>query len=123
MTMTRDDVIEEKIRSVGRELHAAVSGTPPAYDTRQWMGRIMSWAMKNEDFKIRLFRFIDVLPSLKTDDLVVRLLHEYFSGETEVPKVVSGGIGMIPDTGFASRMAGRTIRNSVESMARQFIAG
>ncbi len=114
---------EEKIRSIGRELHAAVSGTPPAFDTRQWMGRIMNWAMQNEDFKIRLFRFIDVLPSLKTDDLVVRLLHEYFSGETEVPAIVSGGIGMLPDTGFASRMAGRTIRNSVESMARQFIAG
>ena len=123
MTMTRDDVIEGKIRSIGRELHAAVSGTPPAFDTRQWTGRIMAWAMQNEDFKVRLFRFIDVLPSLRTDDLVVRLLHEYFSGETEVPAIISGGIGIIPDTGVLSRAAGRMIRNSVESMARQFIAG
>jgi RHH-type proline utilization regulon transcriptional repressor/proline dehydrogenase/delta 1-pyrroline-5-carboxylate dehydrogenase len=123
MTMTSDDAIEEKIRSIGRELSAAVSGTPPAFDTRQWTGRIMAWAMQNEDFKTRLFRFIDVLPSLKTDDLVVRLLHEYFSGETEVPAIIGGGIGMIPDRGTLSRMAGRMIRHSVGSMARQFIAG
>src|SRR5512143_1785166 len=112
MSMDKDSALEDRIQTIGRELHAAVSGSPPAFDTRKWMGRIMSWAMKNEDFKIRLFRFIDVLPSLKNDDLVVRLLHEYFSGETEVPAIVRGGIGMIPDTGFASRMAGRTIRNS-----------
>jgi RHH-type proline utilization regulon transcriptional repressor/proline dehydrogenase/delta 1-pyrroline-5-carboxylate dehydrogenase len=77
--------------------------------------------MRNEDFKIRLFRFIDVLPSLKTDDLVVRLLHEYFSGETEVPKIISGGIGMIARKGIAPLVAGRVIRRSVESLARQFI--
>jgi len=83
----------------------------------------MEWSMKNEDFKIRLFRFIDVLPSLKTDDLVVRLLHEYFSGVTEVPKIISGGIGMITRKGIAPLVAGRVIRRSVESLARQFIAG
>jgi RHH-type proline utilization regulon transcriptional repressor/proline dehydrogenase/delta 1-pyrroline-5-carboxylate dehydrogenase len=123
MTMYQDGDLEDKIQIIGRELHAALSGTPPAFDTRQWTGRIMAWAIQNEDFKMRLFRFIDVLPSLRTDDLVVRLLHEYFSGETEVPAIISGGIGIIPEAGALSRAAGRMIRNSVEAMARQFIAG
>lgn len=121
--MDGDGYLEEKIRATGREIHGAMSGAPPIFDTRRWMGRIMDWSTKNEDFKVRLFRFIDVLPSLKTDALAVRLLNEYFSGETEVPKIISGAIGRIPRTGFVPRVAGRVIRKSVESIARQFIAG
>lgn len=121
--MDGDGYLEEKIRATGREIHGAMSGAPPIFDTRRWMGRIMDWSTKNEDFKVRLFRFIDVLPSLKTDALVVRLLNEYFSGETEVPKIISGAIGRIPRRGFVPRVAGRVIRKSVESIARQFIAG
>ncbi len=121
--MDRDVALEAMTREAGREIHAAMSGTPPAFDTTRWLGSIMDWAMKNEDFKLRLFRFIDVLPSLKTDELVVRLLHEYFSGETEVPRLVSSGIGMLSKTGLIPRLAGPLIRKSVESIARQFIAG
>ncbi|HTP05321.1 MAG TPA: proline dehydrogenase family protein [Nitrospirota bacterium] len=121
--MDRDLDLEKKIRTVGQEIYSAVSGIPPVFDTKRWIGRIMEWSMKNEDFKTRLFRFIDVLPSLKTDDVVVRLLHEYFSGETEVPKIISGGIGMIARKGIAPIVAGRVIRKSVESLARQFIIG
>jgi hypothetical protein len=66
--------------------------------------------MKNEDIKTMFFRFIDVLPSLKTDDLVVRLLNEYFAGETDVPKIISGGIERIPRKGIVPRVAARVIR-------------
>jgi RHH-type proline utilization regulon transcriptional repressor/proline dehydrogenase/delta 1-pyrroline-5-carboxylate dehydrogenase len=121
--MDRDAEIEAMTRKAGREIHAAMSGTPPAFDTTRWLGSIMDRAMKNEDFKFRLFRFIDVLPSLKTDELIVRLLREYFSGDTEVPRIVSGGIGMLSKTGLGPHLAGPLIRKSVESIARQFIAG
>lgn len=77
----------------------------------------------HEDFKLRLFRFIDVLPSLKTDELIVRLLHEYFSGETEIPKIISSGLRMLSKTDLIPHLAGPLIRKSVESIARQFIAG
>jgi RHH-type proline utilization regulon transcriptional repressor/proline dehydrogenase/delta 1-pyrroline-5-carboxylate dehydrogenase len=121
--MDRDLALENKIQKTGQEIYSAVSGVPPVFDTKRWIGRIMAWSMKNEDFKIRLFRFIDVLPSLKTDDWVVRLLREYFSGETEVPKIISGGVGMIARKGIAPLVAGRVIRRSVKSLARQFIIG
>ena len=121
--MDRDADVEAKTRETGRKIQAAMNGTPPAFDTTRWLGSIMDWAMKNEDFKLRLFRFIDVLPSLKTDELIVRLLHEYFSGETEIPRIISSGIGMLSKTGFIPRLAGPLIRKSVASIARQFIAG
>jgi hypothetical protein len=123
IAMDRDVDVEVKTGEVGREIHAAMSGTPPVFDTTRWLGNIMDWAIKNEDFKLRLFRFIDVLPSLKTDKLIVRLLHEYFSGETEIPRIISSGIGMLSKTGLIPRLAGPLIRKSVESIARQFIAG
>ncbi len=114
--------MEEKIRKTGRELFSALRGTPPLFNTKRWIGRIMAWSMKNENFKTRLFRFIDVLPSLKTDDLIVRLLNEYFAGETDLPKIIRGGIERIPRKGIVPRVAGRVVRRSVESIARQFIA-
>jgi len=120
--MDRNVDLEEKIRKTSREIFSAIRGTPLLFDTKRWIGRIMAWSMKNEDFKIRLFRLIDVLPSLKTDDLVVRLLNEYFAGETALPKIISGGIKRIPRDGIVPRVAGRVIRRSVESIARQFIA-
>jgi RHH-type proline utilization regulon transcriptional repressor/proline dehydrogenase/delta 1-pyrroline-5-carboxylate dehydrogenase len=121
--MDKDFNLEEKIRAIGRELYSAVSSTPPLFDTKSWMGRTMDWAMQNEDFRVRLFRFIDVLPSLKTSALVVRILHEYFSGETEVPRLVRGGLALIGRKGLLPQVAGPVIRKSVESIARQFIAG
>jgi RHH-type proline utilization regulon transcriptional repressor/proline dehydrogenase/delta 1-pyrroline-5-carboxylate dehydrogenase len=121
--MDRDLDLENKIRKTAQVIYSTMSEVPQVFDTKRWLGRIMAWSMMNEDFKIRLFRFIDVLPSLKTDHLVVRLLREYFSGETEVPKIVSGGIRMIAGKGIAPHVAGRLIRRSVESLAQQFIAG
>jgi RHH-type proline utilization regulon transcriptional repressor/proline dehydrogenase/delta 1-pyrroline-5-carboxylate dehydrogenase len=121
--MDEDAAFEEKIREAGRALHAAAGGVPPVFDTRRWTGRVMAWAMKNEEFKTRLFRFIDVLPSLKSDELVVRVMREYFSDESGAPKLISGGLGFVSPRGVAPRVAARVIRKSVESIARQFIAG
>jgi RHH-type transcriptional regulator, proline utilization regulon repressor / proline dehydrogenase / delta 1-pyrroline-5-carboxylate dehydrogenase len=121
--MDRDVDLEAKTREAGQELYAAMSGAPPVFDTSRWLGNIMDRAMGNEDFKLRLFRFIDVLPSLKTDEQIIRLLREYFSGETEIPTIVRSGIGMLLMTGLVPHLAGPLIRKSVESIARQFIAG
>jgi RHH-type transcriptional regulator, proline utilization regulon repressor / proline dehydrogenase / delta 1-pyrroline-5-carboxylate dehydrogenase len=116
-------IIEERIRKKGLELFSVMREVPPVFDLRRWTGRIMDWAMKHEEFKIKLFRFIDVLPSLGSDEQVARLAQEYFSGETEMPRFISGGISMLFGKGYASAVAGPVIRKSVESMARQFIAG
>jgi RHH-type proline utilization regulon transcriptional repressor/proline dehydrogenase/delta 1-pyrroline-5-carboxylate dehydrogenase len=115
--------IEEKVRETGLELFSVMRDVPPVFDRKTWTGRIMAWAMQHEEFKVRLFRFVDVLPSLRSDEQVARLLQEYFSGETNVPKLVSGGIGLLFGKGFAPAVVGPVVRKSVEAMARQFIAG
>ena len=44
-----------------------------------WYGRIMDWSMKNEQFKVQMFRFVDVLPYLNSGSEVAKHLKEYFS--------------------------------------------
>ena len=83
----------------------------------------MEWAMKDEAFKVQLFRFVDVLPCLKTDELVIRLLNEYFSDLEKTPMMLRQGLGWIPGQGILSHAAAKVTRRSVEALAAQFVAG
>ena len=70
--------IEKRIGEIGRELYASMNKVPSIFNRKRWMGRTMDLAMRDEEFKLNLFRYIDVLPSLKTDLLVAELFQEYF---------------------------------------------
>ncbi|MCL5021816.1 MAG: proline dehydrogenase family protein [Nitrospirae bacterium] len=119
--MTQD--LETRIRKTAEDIYASVGGEVPSlFDTRKWMGRIMESAMRDETFRFQLFRFVDVLPSLKEDSLVVRLLHEYFGGEVNAPPLIQKGIERL-GRGLGSHLAAGAIRAGVGSLARQFIAG
>jgi RHH-type proline utilization regulon transcriptional repressor/proline dehydrogenase/delta 1-pyrroline-5-carboxylate dehydrogenase len=123
MFMEKDHSVEQEIRNTCLEIQSSATGVPAVFDTGKWIGRIMERAMKNDDFRIRLFRFIDVLPSLKNDDLVVKLLYEYFTGATDIPRLIRAGVERISRKGFLPHVTARVIRRGVESIARQFIAG
>ena len=46
----------------GKEFFASISGEAPSiFNKGWWTGKVMDWSMKNENFKIQLFRFVDVL--------------------------------------------------------------
>jgi hypothetical protein len=92
--------MKEKIYSLSK------SELPSVFDKSRWTGKAMEWAMKDEDFKVRLFRFIDVLPALKTDNLVVRLLKEYFSDDKEFQGIIKWGIKGLPAKGIVTALAG-----------------
>ena len=84
--------LENRIRKTGAEIHASSEGEPPSlFDTGTWLGRVMEGAMKDEVFKFQLFRYVDLLPSLRTDALVVRLLKEYFTEEVNTPPIARKG--------------------------------
>ena len=120
--MERYAGIEEKTRDVGRQIFSMMGDEVPSlFDKKRWTGKIMEWAMKDEQVKVQLFRFVDVLPCLKTDDMVLRLLTEYFDDPDQTP--ILRGIGLMSKRGFFPRVAGRLIRKNVENLARQFIAG
>ncbi len=116
--------LERRIREIGAELYASVGGeVPPLFDTKKWLGRIVERAMSDEGFRFQLFRYVDVLPSLKTDALVVRLMREYFTEEVNTPLIIRRGIERISKGIFGPSVAAKLLRTGVESMAWQFIAG
>lgn len=122
--MEQNRRLEDRIREIGSALFSVLKEERPAlFDNKGWKGRMLEWAMKDDDFKVRLLRFTDVLPSLKTDELVLRLFREYFSDPALVPLIVGRGIERLSRASAAPRIIAGLIRNSVKSLAMQFIAG
>jgi RHH-type proline utilization regulon transcriptional repressor/proline dehydrogenase/delta 1-pyrroline-5-carboxylate dehydrogenase len=116
--------LEQRIKRTGTEIFSSIKDDiPSVFDKKRWVGEIMEWSMKDDDFKVQLLRFIDVLPSLKTDALVVRLLKEYFSDKDITPLFMKWGIKGISEKGLLPKIAGKMVRSQVETLARQFIAG
>ncbi|MBI5419353.1 MAG: bifunctional proline dehydrogenase/L-glutamate gamma-semialdehyde dehydrogenase [Deltaproteobacteria bacterium] len=97
--------------------------TPPVFDRKRWAGEAMRLAMENPDLKVRLFRFVDVLPALAAPELVVGHAREYFlSGDSPFPnalKVLLSGAAW----GIGAGLAAAAIRKNVESVAKHFIVG
>src|SRR3990172_13284841 len=117
--------IEKRIREVGNRIYSeAMNSTPSIFDKIKWEGKVLEWAMKDEHFKTQLFRFIDVLPSLKNDYAVIRILKEYFSGESiDMLGIFKLGADDIPARGLMAKAAARAIRTNIKGFARQLIAG
>lgn len=122
--MGQNKSTEERIREVASELFSLMKEERPSiFSQRGWKGRIMHWAMRDDSFKNQLLRFIDVLPSLKTDALVLRLFKEYFDEIPDAPVIVRRGIGRLSRANVVPRIIAPIIRASVKSFAREFIAG
>src|SRR5437773_1452940 len=83
--------------------------------------RMMALSMRDEHFKVQLFRFVDVLASLHRGTDIVQHLDEYFAG------MRNGYTPLIRTGVFLAKLApwisGQALRWNVSGMARQFIAG
>src|SRR4029453_10769168 len=85
--------------------------------------RLMTLSMRDEQLKLQLFRFVDVLPSLRTSGEIVDHLQEYFSeahNSQKTSEFLGAGIRLARIVPWIS---GPVLRWNVSEMARQFIAG
>src|SRR5437773_2468983 len=83
--------------------------------------RMMALSMRDEHFKVQLFRFVDVLASLHRGTDIAQHLDEYFAG-------MRNGYAPLIRTGVRAAkivpwVSGQLLRWNVSGMARQFIAG
>jgi RHH-type proline utilization regulon transcriptional repressor/proline dehydrogenase/delta 1-pyrroline-5-carboxylate dehydrogenase len=117
--------MEEDIFRVGQELFDAVKGeTANIFRRDYWNGKMMDWSMKNPDFKLNMFRFVDVLPVLVSDRQIADHLQDYLCREGEdIPAFLKWGISTAGATGITARIVAGSVRKNVTSMARMFIAG
>ncbi|MDZ4831126.1 MAG: proline dehydrogenase family protein [Phycisphaerae bacterium] len=86
-----------------------------------WSDKLMDWSMKDEAFKVQLFRFVDAFPMLKTPDAIYDHLADYLSqpGVTPPPGF---GLGMSMG-GLAKGLMAKTMSSQITGMAEKFIAG
>ncbi|MFO0754115.1 MAG: proline dehydrogenase family protein [Thermodesulfovibrionales bacterium] len=122
--MAHGKSIEEDVRNIAFALFSFLREERPSlFDRRGWKGRITRWAMRDDSFKIQLLRFIDVLPVVKDDTLLLRLFREYFDEVPDTPPLVRRGIERLSRGSAVPRILAAVIRASTQSLARQFIAG
>ncbi len=116
--------LEPRIRAIGEDLARRSSGQAPGlFDSRWWSQAAINLAMKDPAFKAQLFRFIDVLPSLRDDARVVRLAEEYFGDMSAQLFGAQWGLKALAVTKLGAALSGKAIRHQVEQMATSFIAG
>lgn len=115
------DSLERDIQERGRRLLAAVEPHRLVQLTPDWwQERLFEWATRDPDFRVKLLRFVDVLPSLRSAQAVADHVRQYFRD------------GAPPPVAFGSRIASgrpfrpilsRVVRQGVFAMADRFIAG
>lgn len=117
--------LNTRIVARGKALFSSIAGEKPSlFNTSSWTGRVVDWSMQNERFKIQLFRFVDVFPTLTTPKQLTGHIREYFGTERDMPQVLSSGAriaGMFGSLG--GTLLSKLISANIHEMARQFILG
>src|SRR5438552_14431876 len=112
--------LQSEIERRGKRIFELVDQHPERlFSKAGFYQRLMALSMRDERFKAQLFRFVDVLPSLRRSSEMVEHLDEYFSSDGFGP-FVNAGVRLARIAPWAS---GRILRWNVSGMARQFIAG
>jgi len=116
--------LEPAVTRIGTRLSQLSAGhAPTIFESRWWSEGVINLAMKDPAFKVQLFRFIDVLPALASDQAVVKLAKEYFGARHGHVFGLQWGMKALAATSLGAAVTGKSIRHQVEQMARSFIAG
>ena len=114
--------LQSEIEQRGTRIFELVNQHPESlFSKAGFYQRMMSVSMQDDQFKGQLFRFVDVLPSLRRSSEIVEHLEEYFAemrdGSTPL---IHAGVRLARIVPWVSA---RVLRWNVSGMARQFIAG
>lgn len=123
--MPLSDEIEQQTQVIGREIFSRLqTESPSVFHLSWWDEKILDWCMRDETLKVQMFRFIDVLPMLKTGEQVARHLQEYFLDHKEIfPIAVQWGLNFASHRSAAARAVALAVRRNATRMAQRFIAG
>jgi len=116
---------EERIQATGRRLYQMVEGeSPTLFQKQYWMGKVLDWCMRDEAFKVEMFRFIDVFPYLSRPESIARHLQEYFGRpELKLSSALQWGMRFVSPTSITARVVAKGFTDNITSMAKQFILG
>ncbi|MEY2541696.1 MAG: RHH-type transcriptional regulator, proline utilization regulon repressor / proline dehydrogenase, partial [Verrucomicrobiota bacterium] len=114
--------LQSEVERRGEQIFDLVDQHPESlFSKAGFYQRMMALSMRDEHFKVQLFRFVDVLASLRGGREIVRHLDEYFEDTRNgfTPLIRTG----VQIAKVAPWISGQVLRWNVSGMARQFIAG
>jgi RHH-type proline utilization regulon transcriptional repressor/proline dehydrogenase/delta 1-pyrroline-5-carboxylate dehydrogenase len=114
--------LQAEIERRGEEIFELVDRHPESlFSKAGFYQRMMAFSMRDEVFKVQMFRFVDVLASLRRSGDIVEHLREYFAGmdHSFIPMMQTG----LRAAGIFPWLTAFILRRNVSGMARQFIAG
>ena len=115
---------EARVQELGRELLERIGDARPSMFGKGWQAKMLEWTMDDEDFKVEMFRFVDVFPVLNGTPQVVEHLKSYFGRpDQSFGKAIRWGLAAATSTGVSGRLAAGQIERNLRNMARTFIAG
>src|SRR5881275_264157 len=114
--------LQREIEARGEHIFTLVDQHPESlFSKAGFYQRMMALSMRDEHFKVQMFRFVEVLPSLRKSGDIVQHLEEYFAGmRNGFAPVIRTGVRVARVVPWISAFI---LRRNVSGMARQFIAG
>src|SRR3954468_20845858 len=114
--------LQQDIEQRGLRMFDLVDQNPESiFSKAGFYQRMMAFSMRDEHFKVQMFRFVDVLASLRHSTDIVQHLREYFAD------MHNGSVPFLQTGIRAARvfpwLTAPILRWNVSGMARQFIAG
>jgi len=128
MSFNRSTSLEAATQRIGREIfERAEAAAPSVLSFEYWQRASLNWLTKDEDLKMRLFRFIEVYPALRDREAVARQLLEYLRPSDGSGPSLPGPLALAlsysrPDSVYAGLVAGG-VRLACGMMAKQFVCG
>ena len=115
--------LEARTQAIGRELFAAAAREHAHLSVlNRWTAQVLSWCLSDSSLKANVLRFIDVLPSLRTPRDIAQHVRDYFPPDFRLPPALRLGTQLARPGLLTQRALALVIRQSVEQVARQFIA-
>jgi RHH-type proline utilization regulon transcriptional repressor/proline dehydrogenase/delta 1-pyrroline-5-carboxylate dehydrogenase len=128
MQQRNETGLETSTRRIGEEIFArAQAAGPSILSLERWQQQAMNWLTRDEDLKLRLFRFVEVLPALGSRAAVAAHLLEYLTREEDghppLPLPLRLAVAYKEPRSLYASLVAAASRWGCGLMAGQFIAG
>lgn len=92
-------------------------------DIRYWNGRLMEWSMRQPEFKVNLFRLVDVLPTLRSPEAIADHVRQYLTTPANKIHPSLGWLIGLSASRIGTALTAMAVKIGVQQMASLFIAG
>ena len=114
--------LEANTQAIGRAMLERARGHKAGlFSARFYSDKLMDWSMKDQAFKVQLFRFVDAFPMFRTPEAIHEHLVDYLTQPgVKAPPGMDLGLRA---GGMAKGLMASTISGQIKGMAGKFIAG